>query len=210
MHQHENCNCGHEHAEQHAHACACGSDHAHHGHGEHHENKDACGCRNQQDHGHHHAHGEACACGCGHTHAQAKPIDGLSALQEDFLLALCQRQYLPIASFELAKADDDAVRMLALAPIYLGTPQDTMEQVRALGVELIALEEGGLITLDYDLPLQNYPYTEYETSALYAFFKQTVAEAAKQPNFVFDTPVLSLGSMTLTDAGHDTVREMIS
>lgn len=189
MHQHgENCGCGDKHN-------GCG--HHHHEHGE------SCGC----GHDHHHAHGENC--GCGHEHVPIPTPEGMSPLQVDVLLGLRQRRWLPVACFALTKSDDDTRYAVTLSPVYLGTQDDTMEQVKALGSELALLENMGLITLDYDIPLDGYAYEEYKTSALYAYFVQTVAEAAKLPNPTFDTPRLELGSMALTDEGEKMVDELI-
>lgn len=148
---------------------------------------------------HHHEHDEHC--GCGHDHTPVAVPEGLTPLQVDILLALRQRQYLPVACFAFTKQDDDDRYAVALAPVYLGTPKDTMEQVKRLGDQLSGLEEKALISLDYDLPLRGYPYEEYKTSALYAYFVQTVAEAAQREQPAFDTPLLELGSMALTEAG---------
>ena len=131
-------------------------------------------------------------------------------MQVDILLALRQRQCLPVACFSLAKTDDDERYCVSLAPVYMGTPEDSMEQVKQIGAELKALEQADLLTLDYDIPLSQYAYAEYKTSALYAYFVQTVAQAAAQPNATFDTPTLELGSMALTDAGQDMVDKLLA
>ncbi len=131
-------------------------------------------------------------------------------MQVDVLLELRQRQCLPVACFSLAKAGDDERRAVALAPVYLGAPNDTMEQVKQLGAELKALEDMDLLTLDYDMPIQRYAYEEYRTSELYAYFAETVREASAKPDATFDTPVLELGSMALTDAGEDMVDALIA
>lgn len=138
------------------------------------------------------------------------PVEGLSIVQQNMLLGLYERHYLPMARFLLGKEGEEEAVAVALAPVYLGTPQDTMEQVKALGQQLQALEDGGLLTLDYDLPLGGYPYTEYKDSGLYAYFQETVREAAGQNDFLFDTAVLELGSMALTEAGEAAVEAMLA
>ena len=135
-----------------------------------------------------HQHDEHC--GCGHVHLPIPAPDGLTPIQVDILLALRQRQYLPVASFSLAKTGDETRHSVALAPVYLSSPEDSMEQVKELGDQLSLLEQMDLLTLDYDLPLGNYAYEEYTTSALYAYFVKTVEEAAQLPNPTFDTPKL--------------------
>lgn len=157
------------------------------------------------EHAHHHHHGEHC--GCGHTHVQAVSPDGLSLLQMEFLFELRQR-YLPIASFSVVKTGDPEQQAAALSPVYIGAPDDSMEQVKQMGAALSELEAFGLLTLDYDIPLKDYAYDEYKTSALYAYFVQTVKEAAALPNASFDTPLLELGSMALTHAGEALVESI--
>ncbi len=151
-------------------------------------------------------HGEHCGCGCAHT----EPIvpEGLTRMQVDILLALAMRRYLPVACFSLAKEGVDGPNAIALDPVYLSSPDDSMELVKEIGAELVALEEGGLITLDYDLPLKGYPYEEYITSDLYALFVQTVKEATALPDHAYDTPVLELGCMALTEAGEGIVASL--
>lgn len=176
-----------------------------------HQHNEHCDC-GEHDHGHshsadHHEHNEHC--GCGHTHAPVPTPDGFSPIQVDILLALRQRQCLPIACFNLLKTDDDARHSVALAPVFLSATNDSMEQVKQLGQELSQLEEMDLLTLDYDIPLQNYPYEEYRDSELYAYFVQTVAEAAKRTEATYDKSGLDLGSMALTDAGEEMVDKII-
>lgn len=171
-----------------------------------HEHTDGCGCGGHHHH-HHHEHGEACGCGCQHT--EAPTVEGLSPVQTDLLLALYQRHYLPVACFALTKADDADRYAVALAPVYLNGPDDSMEQVQWLGGELGGLEAQGLITLDYDMPLKDYPYNEYKTAGLYTYFQDTVAEASTLPEAAFDTPALELGSMALTDAGKAMVTRIL-
>ena len=200
--EHHNCG-GHDHA--HDEGCACSHTHEHDescGCGHSHEHDENCGC------GHTHEHDESC--GCGHTHAPVPTVDGLSSIQVDFLLALRQRQCLPIACFTFSKSDDNTRHGVALAPVYISAADDSMELVKKLGKELSLLEQMDLITLDYDIPLQNYPYEEYKNSALYAYFLQTVSEAARQPDATFDKAGIDLGSMALTDAGEEMVDQIIA
>lgn len=91
-------------------------------------------------------------------------------------------------------AEDD-FSAVALSPVYLRSPEDTMEQVKEMGALLLDLERRGWITLDYGYALEGYPYEEYRTSALYAYFCRTVEEAKGRPGFLGDTPVLELGSI---------------
>ena len=172
-----------------------------------HQHGDSCGCGAHQhecDHSnHHHEHNEHC--GCGHEHVPMPSPEGLSPVQVDILLELRQRKCLPVACFSLAKADDERRYGVALAPVYLGTPEDSMDRVKEIGKELSLLEGMELLTLDYDIPLKDYNYEEYKTSGLYAYFVKTVEKTARQPDATFDTPTLELGSMALTETGEKLV-----
>ncbi len=175
-----------------------------------HQHNESYGCGEYHqggDHTEHHHHDEHC--GCGHTHAPIPTPECLTAIQVDFLLELRQRKILPVACFSVAKTGDDTRHATAMEPVYLGTTSDTMEQVKQIGKELSLLEEMDLITLDYDIPLKNYPYEEYKSSELFAYFVETVKEAAKQPDATFDTPILELGSMMLTETGKEMVDKLI-
>lgn len=155
----------------HEHGCCCGHDHAHH----------------------EHAHGEACACGCEHTHFHGE----LTAEEERVLDALEHFHYLPIVRFTLTSSKEDELYSVAMEPVYLVSEDESMEDARKDSAPFASLEEKGLITLDYDLPLQQYDYSLYENSALYAYFKASVAESAGRPGFLFDTPNLEKGSVAL-------------
>ena len=172
-----------------------------------HQHNEHCNC-GEHDHGHSHSaghHEHDGQCSCGHTHAPVTTPNDLSPIQVDMLMALRQRHCLPAACFTLSKTNDDARHSVALAPVYISAPDNSMEQVKQIGLELSQLEDMDLLTLDYDIPLQNYAYEEYKNSTLYAYFKQTVAEAAKRPGATFDTPGMDLGSMALTDAGEEMI-----
>ena len=185
MHAHEeHCNCGHHH--DHVEGCDC------HTHGE------SCGC---------HTHGEGCS--CGHSHVPIPVPEHLTPLQTEFLVELHQRHYLPIACFSMTSSSAPERMALALEPVFISAPEDTMEQVKLVGGALSTLCDMDLISLDYDCPLEGYDYTEYSTSALYAYFVETVAEAARRPDSAFDTPMLELGSMALTEAGLALIQSLL-
>jgi hypothetical protein len=167
-----------------------------------HHHDEHCGC------GHHHEHGEHCD--CGHHHVEIPVPENMTAIQVNFLLALHQRGCLPIARFSYTKSDDEARYAVALEPVFLSAVADTMAQVKEIGNELIALEDMGLIWMEYDRPIQNYAYQEYKEAELYAYFAKTVKEAASKPNPTFDTPNLEIGSMVLSEEGEEMVRKLLN
>lgn len=167
-----------------------------------HEHKGGCcggggGCCGHHDHGHHHPHHH-------HDHPHHRPpvaVDSnLSQNQVDFLAQLIHYQYLPVAQFVARSSTQSDFEVLALSPVFIRATDDTMELVKEAGEFLSQLELQGMITLDYDVPLDGYHYEEYHQSAVYTYFCQTVEEAKALPNALGDTPSLVLGSMAPTQA----------
>jgi len=158
-------------------------------------------------------HDKHCGCGCGHDHdhdhdhdhihASKPPVspEQLTDNQKDFLHELGHRRYLPVARFTMTNSRKPDFICTALAPVFIRNVADDMAAVKEAGAFLEKLEDLGLITLDYDIPLNGYPYSEYKESELYEYFCKTVAEAAEKPGYLGDTPVLELGSMALTEEG---------
>ena len=150
-------------------------------------------------------HDEHCGCNCGHEHshqtdAHAAPIE-VTEDQKDFLHQLGHSHYLPVARFTVKDSREENFASTALAPVFLCSAADDMKTVKETGAFLQKLEDLGLVTLDYDIPLNGYGYEEYKSSALYEYFRATVAEGASRPHFLGDTPVLELGSIALTEEG---------
>lgn len=135
--------------------------------------------------------------GCGH-HDSVEIT--LSRAEAALLARFAQCPYLPLARFLVYSSREDELEAVGMSAVFLDDGTD-LDQVKETGRLLEHLEELGLITLDYDIPLSNYDYAEYEASELYAGFRGTVAEGAARPGFLFDTPDLQKGSMALTDLG---------
>lgn len=176
-------------------ACGCGHDHS----------QDDCGC------GHaHHEHVHKANCGCGQHHqVRTKSVELQDSTPEEknFLLILAQYTYLPVTRFLLTNSAEAELVSIALAPVVIDSLADTMETVKKNGQALLSLEERGLITLDYDIPLDGYDYEGYRDSDLYRYFAHTVEESKGKPGFLFDTATLETGSMALTDAGRELMLE---
>lgn len=187
------CTCGQSHSE-HTHCEACT-----HSHNTHTRNEDGTCGENLGEN----THGDGCTCGEGHgEHQHNHPRKGtrqLSELQAAFLHHLQHAKYMPLARFVVQSTTEPDFETVMLAPVYLSGANDTMGDVKAMGRMLLELEDMGEITLDYDIPLSNYPYEEYEASALYAYFCDTVKESAGKPGFLGDKPVLELGSIALAE-----------
>jgi len=127
----------------------------------------------------------------------------LTADEKQFLSLLAETPFLPVTKFLLKSSESDHVESVALAPVYLLSKNDTMETVKKTGQIIENLAEHNIISLDYDIPLENCDYIDYEQSDVFAYLKETVAEGQSNPNFIFDTTALRFGSMALTGIGQD-------
>ena len=142
--------------------------------------------------------GHGCGgCNCGHHQTEIE----ISEEETEFLKLLAATPYLPLARFILKSAKSAHFESVALAPVYITHRSDSMEVVKSIGVVLKNLENKGLITLDYEEPLVNGDYADYTNSALYSYFKETVAQVEDKDDYIFDIPSLELGSIALTSLG---------
>lgn len=178
---------------EHEAGCACGHDH--HDHHDHHhdEHSEACGCGHEH---HGHEHGENCGC-----HAYEGGIEGLSDTEAEMLRVIGRYSCLPVARFALRSSKDDSLDMTAMEPVTIEREDDSIEAVRERGHILLSLEDKGLITLDYDIPITGYDYAGYRESALFIQLEKAAREGGDKPGFLFDLPFMEGGSMTLTEAG---------
>ncbi len=144
---------------------------------------------------------------CGGCKRSDQPI-GLSELEAEFLMCLAQIPFLPLTRFVMKSTRSEHYQSVALAPVFMNNAEDSMETVKETGEVLKSLEEKGLITLDYDQPLERGDYSLYETSQLYKYFVQTVDEGKLLKDSLFDKAVLELGSIALTMFGQAAVEQL--
>lgn len=167
-----------------------------------------CCCSHEHDSGcgnHHTDCGQngACSGGC---------QDSVIYITEDeyaFLMKLAELPFLALTRFVMRSTTSEDAESVALAPVYMTDKNESMETVKKTGAILQSLEEKFMITLDYDMPLQNGDYAVYEESLLYQHFCNTVQEGSRQAGFLFDQPVLERGSMALTSLGQDALDSLI-
>jgi len=107
----------------------------------------------------------------------------------------------------LKSTKSDHLESIALAPIYLYDRCDSLEAVKETGKTIERLAEYKIISLDYDIPLKNGDYDDYKTSDVLAYFKETITEGMVNPDFIFNTPALQLGSMALTGFGQEILEQ---
>ena len=170
--------------EEHGHGC---------NHGEH------GGCHEEHDHAAHGCSDSGCGSGC--CDGCGDRVIYITEDEHAFLLMLAQTPFLPLGRFIMTSSKSDDLESVALAPVYMTDRHETMETVKKTGRTLTSMEEKGLITLDYDLPLEQADYSVFEESALYKAFCETVREGSSNNTFLFDQPLLETGSIALTALG---------
>ncbi|MFI3313807.1 MAG: hypothetical protein R3Y62_07965 [Eubacteriales bacterium] len=192
MNQNEEHKCcgGHHHEE--GHTCGCGG----HGHHHHEHNHDGC-CGGHHHHEHNH---ESCGCGCHDEEEEVVIVvdTNLDEGQLAFLEQLLEIKYLPVARFVVKSSKEDDFASVALAPVFIRDLKDSMADVKQAGTFLSQLENQGMISIDYDMPLNGYTYGEYRNCDLFQFFIETVKEGKDKDGFLGDKATLELGSIALT------------
>ena len=144
--------------------------------------------------------------GCGGCCCHREAI--LSEDEKQFLSLLAETPFLPVTKFLLKSTKSDHIESVALAPVYLTDKNDSMETIKNTGRIIERLAEHNVISIDYDIPLENYDYSDYEQSDVFACLKEMVAEGQNNPNFIFDTAGLQFGSVALTGIGQDALDKM--
>ena len=144
--------------------------------------------------------------GCGGCCCHREVI--LSEDEKQFLSLLAETPFLPVTKFLLKSTKSDHIESVALAPVYLTDKNDSMETIKNTGRIIERLAEHNAISIDYDIPLENYDYSDYEQSDVFAYLKEMVAEGQNNSNFIFDTAGLQFGSVALTGIGQDALDKM--
>ncbi len=119
--------------------------------------------------------------------------------EKHFLAHLLERLYLPVAQLVLKSSKESSFTCVTLSPVFIINVSDTMDQIKDFGKMLENLEEKGFITLDYDIPLDNYNYEEYTNSDVFAYFKECVEEGKTKEGFLGDIAIIEKGSIAPTD-----------
>ena len=125
-----------------------------------------------------------------------------------FLLCLAQIPFLPLTRFILDSSQSEHVRTVALSPVYLVDENERIEGIKETGKLLLDMEEKGLISLDYDQPLQGYDYADHQNSAAYLHLQRSVEEGRQRAGFLFDHAELEKGSIALTALGRRAVEQL--
>jgi len=164
--------------------------------------------KNREIHKDQHDHSHSC-CGdcCCDSHTfnlegdYAFSLGSINSKEISFMLELVKHSYLPVSRFIMSSSIETEARIVSLEPVFINDIDDNMETVKEIGKVLSELEKKGVISLDYDIPLQGYEYTQFKESALFSYFQDTVNEGKRNLSFLFDTAEIELGSIALTEFG---------
>jgi hypothetical protein len=94
----------------------------------------------------------------------------MSPLEAQLLSTFAVLPFQPVC--RLTASEGESGSLMAVAPFFLSSPQDELEDVDALGSALGNLASRGLISIDYEEPLQGCTYEEYQNSILVRTFQE--------------------------------------
>lgn len=115
---------------------------------------------------------------------------------------------VPIVRFELRSSRENSLRSTALDLVWMTDAADSMELVRNRASCIREAVREGLVWVDFHLPVTaRSRYAVYLESGLYADFCRMAEEGGKRPGFLFDTPFLKRGVLTLTAKGRRALHE---
>jgi hypothetical protein len=111
-----------------------------------------------------------------------------------------QTPFLPLCRFVMLGSGGKSGGRLTWAPLYLENKEDSLRKIRENAAALTFLAQGGIISLDYDIPLPECDYSLWEESAAFVHFKSLLYKKEKNPRLLFDTVIIEKGSAALLQA----------
>lgn len=134
-----------------------------------------------------------------------------TTMRQELLLAMREGRF-PVARFELHNDAEEELVLTALDNVYIRNADDAMELVKARGAALEALEECGLIQIDFTAPVYVVgDHKVYYQSKIYELLCQTALEASHNvQGCLFHLPVLCRGYARLTPLGRRETRHLLA
>ncbi|MCI1965620.1 MAG: hypothetical protein LKJ17_05740 [Oscillospiraceae bacterium] len=126
----------------------------------------------------------------------------LSDQEAEILGKLSSGGAVTVCRFVMSSSKEDSLQSIALAPVVIHSPGDTVALVKERGAVISQLVKRGLISLKYDgKAVPGFDEQTVRKSAAFTAFQEAVNEGSGKPNFLFDTALLETGSMEMTDDG---------
>ncbi len=170
------------------------------------KNHSSCGghktehkCCGKHKHHHseeHHAHHAHSGC-CGNHHHSDTQTAELTKEEQQVLSAIKESGCIPIVRFVMKSSKSSHFVSTALSAVYIMSLEDDVQDVKNRAEILTSLENKGLLSIDYDIPVSNYSYDEYLNSNVYKNFMATMEESANKEDFLFDIADMDKGSVAL-------------
>ena len=131
----------------------------------------------------------------------------ISKEEKETLQAIQNSERFPIVRFELHSTKSKELISTALNYAWITDAQDSMETVKARAAVLQSLQEKMLIQINYSMKAWvASDYKIYYESKIYEMLCHMVIEGQNNPKFLFDTPYMKQGMVTLTKAGSAAVK----
>ncbi len=158
-------------------------------------------CCGHHEHHHHHTeehhahHADGCNCG-NHNHAGVQS-QNLSEEEQQVISAIKHTGCIPVVRFVMKSSKSSHFESTALSAVYISSLEDDLEDVKSRAKILNTLENKGLLSIDYDIPITNYNYDEYTNSNIYKDFEKMMEESTDKEGFIFDIADMDKGSVVL-------------
>lgn len=152
------------------------------------ENCNQCSCPQKAD-------GQCGGCG---SNAKTLNMQELTKSETDFIAELLSHCYLPVTQFILEDKSQSDFSLEIYSPVYIANSEQIISATTEIGKMLENLEQRGILSLDYDIPLSNYDYDDYYKSLAYTSFEASANTEIAQTDSSDIYPTIRKGSMTLT------------
>lgn len=133
-------------------------------------------------------------------------MNQLKTEEKELLLEIAVAKRYPVVNFEMHSSKEFSLRTTVLPDVHLKAAGESMEVIKARGVQLKNLMEAGYISIDYRPAVYVVSdYTVYSQSSVYKQLKEMARESKKKPDYLFDIPHIKKGRAVITDKGREEV-----
>ncbi len=126
----------------------------------------------------------------------------LSTDQKNLIASIKNCKRYTVTRFELHSSTQPDLISTALNFVHLDDIHETMETVKQRGDLIRNMSESGLIRVCFHLPVSaRSDFQVYLDSDLFQQLCELVEEGKQKPDFLFDTPAIQRGVLTVTEKG---------